>query len=227
MKIENSFEVPLPAERAWDVLMDIERIAPCMPGAELVETLPDNAYRGKVSVKLGPLAVTFLGTARFETIDRMAKRATIKASGNEIKGRGGAQAQVRFHMAETSPDLTRVAIETDLTLNGAVAQYGRAAGVIADISQQIIDKFAAVLKARIETEGFGSATPIADVAPAVPTTSTADRTVPAGASAPMAASVMDRPQPDRVSTSQQPSVPISGFSLLLGALWRSLKRLFR
>lgn len=220
MKIENSFEVPLPAERAWDVLMDIERIAPCMPGAELVETLPDNAYRGKVSVKLGPLAVTFLGTARFETMDRAAKRATIKASGNEVKGRGGAQAQVGFQMAAARPDLTRVAIETDLTLNGAVAQYGRAAGVISDISQQIIDKFAAALKARIEAEGLGSSAPSAEPAPA------AERVVPPGTLAATVAPVVDLPHPAREPAPPQAAVPISGFSLVMGALWRSFKRLF-
>ena len=205
MKIENNFEVPLPPERAWDMLMDIEQVVQCMPGAELVEMLPDNGYRGKVSVKLGPLAVTFLGTARFETMDRAGKRATIKASGNEVKGRGGAQALVGFRMMESGANLTRVGIDTDLTLNGAVAQYGRAAGVIADVSQQIIDKFAAALKARIEVDGLGRpalamevAAPAVDVAEAPPVCA---------------------PQPPA-------TVPISGLSVLIGALWRSFKRLF-
>jgi uncharacterized protein len=150
MKIENSFDVPLPPTDAWRVLLDIERVAPCLPGAEILETLGNNAYKGKVAVKLGPVAVSFLGTARFEEIDEAARRVKVKASGTEQKGRGGAQALVEFSLVETSPRVTHVAIVTDLSLNGAVAQYGRGAAMIQDMAQQMVGRFAAALKAHIE-----------------------------------------------------------------------------
>ncbi len=150
MKLENAFDVPLPAADAWRVLLDIERVAPCLPGAELIETLPDNSFKGRVAVRLGPVAVSFLGTARFEAIDEAARRVRIKASGTEQKGRGGAQALVEFSLQETAPRTTHVAIVTDLTLNGAVAQYGRGAAMIQDVAQQMVQRFADTLKIQIE-----------------------------------------------------------------------------
>jgi hypothetical protein len=150
MKIENGFDVPLPASETWRVLLDIERVAPCFPGAELVEILPDKAFKGRVAVRLGPVAVSFLGTARFESVDEAARRVRVKASGTEQKGRGGAQAQVEFSLAETAPRTTHVAIVTDLSLNGAVAQYGRGAAMIQDLAQQLVQRFAETLKVQIE-----------------------------------------------------------------------------
>ncbi|HXQ51287.1 MAG TPA: SRPBCC family protein [Stellaceae bacterium] len=150
MKIENGFDVPLPPQEAWRVLMDIERVAPCLPGAELLETVDNKTYKGKVAVRLGPVAVSFLGTARFDQIDEAARRARITASGTEQKGRGGAQATVEFALKETGPRATHVAIVTDLSLNGAVAQYGRGAAMIQDMAQQIVGRFAETLKVQIE-----------------------------------------------------------------------------
>mgnify|MGYP005719034713 FL=1 len=100
MEFENSFEVPLPPEDAWKTLLDIERIAPCMPGAELTEIVDDKTFKGKVSVRLGPVALTFQGTASFEDIDESAQRATVKAQGADAKGRGGANANVNFHLEQ-------------------------------------------------------------------------------------------------------------------------------
>jgi carbon monoxide dehydrogenase subunit G len=150
MKIENSFDVPLPPADAWRVLLDIERVAPCLPGAEILETLDDKTYKGKVAVRLGPVAVSFVGTARFEEIDEARRRVKVKASGTEQKGRGGAQAMVEFSLVETAPRLTHVAIVTDLSLNGAVAQYGRGAAMIQDMAQQMVGRFADTLKAQIQ-----------------------------------------------------------------------------
>jgi uncharacterized protein len=150
MKLQNTFDVPLPPADAWRVLLDIERVAPCLPGAELIEALPGNAYKGKVGVRLGPVAVSFVGTARFEEIDEGARRVRVRAGGTEEKGRGGAQALVEFALTETAPRLTHVAIVTDLTLNGAVAQYGRGAAMIEDVAQQMVRRFAETLKVQIE-----------------------------------------------------------------------------
>jgi len=148
MEINNSFEVPLPPPDAWKVLMDIPRIAPCMPGAELTGVVDKDTYNGKVSVKLGPVALTFAGQVKFTDIDEAAHKARVKAQGKDSKGRGGANASVDFHL-EPTPAGSRVLVKTDLTLSGAVAQYGRASGLIQDVAQQLIGQFAECLKAQL------------------------------------------------------------------------------
>ncbi|QEX21118.1 carbon monoxide dehydrogenase subunit G [Hypericibacter adhaerens] len=204
MKIENSFDVPLPVEQTWDLLLDIQRVAPCLPGAELLETIDSDAYRGKVSVKLGPMAVTFQGIARFESKDPVARRANVKASGNETKGRGGAQAKVDFALTSVPGSGTRVKIDTDLNLNGAVAQYGRASGMIGDVAQQLVDKFAEALKAQIQADA-------ARAAPAV-----------TGEPSPTGAANTTAPVPP--ATPPAPAKPISATELLIGALKRRFRR---
>jgi carbon monoxide dehydrogenase subunit G len=149
MEFDNSFDVPLPPDQAWKTLMDIERIAPCMPGAELTKKVDDRTFKGKVSVRLGPVALTFQGTATFEEIDDAGHNATVKAQGADAKGRGGANANVGFRL-EPSDTGSTVLIHTDLQLSGSVAQYGRGAGMIQDLSSQIIGQFAKNLAAQIE-----------------------------------------------------------------------------
>jgi|SRR5579871_6883301 len=148
MEINNRFEVPLPPPDAWKVLMDIPRIAPCMPGAELTGVVDKDTYNGKVSVKLGPVALTFAGQVKFTDIDEAAHKARVKAQGKDSKGRGGANASVDFHLEPVSSG-SRVIVKTDLTLSGAVAQYGRASGLIQDVAQQLIGQFAECLKAQL------------------------------------------------------------------------------
>lgn len=155
MDIKNSFEIGLPPQEAWTVLMDIPRIAPCMPGAELTGQTPDGGYQGKVSVKLGPIALSFNGVAHFVERDDAAKIAKVKAQGSDQKGRGGASALVTFRLSPTAAG-SRVDIDTDVTLSGLVAQYGRGAGVIQGVSTQIVNQFAENLRALI---GGGAAAP--------------------------------------------------------------------
>ena len=156
MDFDSSFDVPLPPDQAWKTLMDIERIAPCMPGAELTEMVDDKTFKGKVSVRLGPVALTFQGTASFEDIDKDAHTASVKAQGADAKGRGGANANVAFHL-EPSDTGSTVKIHTDLQLSGSVAQYGRGAGMIEDLASQIIGQFAKNLAAQIEADQSASA----------------------------------------------------------------------
>lgn len=151
MEFDNSFDVPLPPDQAWKTLMDIESIAPCMPGAELTEIVDDKTFKGKVSVRLGPVALTFQGTATFEDVDDAAHKANVKAQGADAKGRGGANADVGFHL-EPSDTGSTVKIHTDLQLSGSVAQYGRGAGMIQDVAGQIIGQFAKNLSAKIEAD---------------------------------------------------------------------------
>lgn len=148
MKFTNSFHVPLAPEAAWDVLMDIPRIAPCMPGAELTDVVDGDTYKGKVAVRMGPVTLAFAGTARFEERDPLARTARVKAQGQDTKGRGGASAVARFRL-EPDAGGSRVEIETDLNLSGTVAQYGRGSGMIQTIAAQLIDQFATALSAEI------------------------------------------------------------------------------
>lgn len=148
MKLKNSFSVDLPIKSAWKTLLDIPAVVPCMPGAELLAVEDERTYRGQVKVKLGPVAVAFQGRACLTEIDESQHSVRVTASGTEGKGRGTAQADVAFRLVSEGA-ATRVDIESDLSLAGAVAQYGRAQGVIADVSQLMVDAFAQNLRRHI------------------------------------------------------------------------------
>src|SRR5712671_1491559 len=147
MEFDNSFEVPLAPAVAWPVLMDIERIAPCMPGAQLTEVIDKNTYKGNISVRLGPVALTSAGGVRFGEIDAVTHTARVKAQGTDAKGRGGANAAASFRL-EATPNGSKVLVHTDLTLSGAVAQYGRGVGMIQATAAQLMKQFAENLKAQ-------------------------------------------------------------------------------
>jgi uncharacterized protein len=148
VEFDNSFEVPLPPAEAWPVLMDIKRIAPCMPGAELTEVVDDKTYKGKIGVRLGPVALTFAGTVTFEEIDNANHSARVKAQGTDAKGRGGANATASFRVEPVASG-SKVLVHTDLALSGSVAQYGRGVGMIQATAAQIINQFAGNLKAQL------------------------------------------------------------------------------
>jgi carbon monoxide dehydrogenase subunit G len=202
VEFDNSFEVPLPPAEAWTVLMDVRRIAPCMPGAELTDVVDDRNYKGKVAVRLGPVALAFAGLVTFEEIDNAARRARVKAQGTDSKGRGGAHATSTFRIEEAAAGGSKVLVHTDLTLSGSVAQYGRGVGMIQTTAAQIMNQFAANLKAQIARDGASI------VAPPLSPASALDQ-APA---APRAASPAAK--------------PISGFSLMAKVIWASIKRLF-
>lgn len=167
MEFDNSFEVPLPPAEAWPVLMDIRRIAPCMPGAELTEVVDDKTYKGKIGVRLGPVALTFAGTVMFEEIDNANHRARVKAQGTDAKGRGGANATATFRLEPVATG-SKVLVHTDLSLSGAVAQYGRGVGMIQATAAQIINQFANNLKAQLGSAPAASAAPEAAASAAPP-----------------------------------------------------------
>jgi hypothetical protein len=204
MDIKNSFEVPVPVDEAWKLLLDIKRIAPCMPGAELLEVVDPQTYKGKVSVRLGPVALSFVGTARFEEIDETAHRARMKGQGSDAKGRGGASGIVTFALSPTVGG-TKVEVNTNVNLSGSVAQYGRGTGMIQDVATQIIGQFANSLSAMIAHE---KAAQPAAVAPSG-----------AGASEAAPSASVSEPPPF------QSAKPISGFSLILRVLWNALRRM--
>ena len=146
MRIENSFTVSLPAEDAWKVLLDVERIAPCMPGAELQEVAGDE-YRGIVKVKLGAITAQYKGAVRFAEVDEVGRRIVLKAEGRETRGQGNASATVTATLTDAGEGATRVAIETDLTISGKIAQFGR--GVMADVSAKLLAEFAGCLEREV------------------------------------------------------------------------------
>ncbi|MBV9969888.1 MAG: SRPBCC family protein, partial [Xanthobacteraceae bacterium] len=116
MEFDNSFEVPLPLDDAWKLLMDIRRIAPCLPGAELTDVVDERTYKGRVGVRLGPVSLAFAGTVKFDEIDDAAHRAKISAQGSDAKGRGAANATATFHL-EPVPGGSKVLVHTNLTLS--------------------------------------------------------------------------------------------------------------
>jgi len=142
--------------------MDIQRIAPCMPGAELTEVVDPQTYKGKVSVRLGPVALAFGGLVKFESVDAAGRTAKVKAQGTDSKGRGGANAVVDFRI-QPAPGGSKVLVHTNLQLSGAVAQYGRGVGVIEATASQLIGQFANNLKAQISATM--PATPAGGAAP--------------------------------------------------------------
>jgi carbon monoxide dehydrogenase subunit G len=148
MEFDNAFEVPLPPEQAWPVLMNVQGIAPCMPGAQLTEVVDDKTYKGNIGVRLGPVALTFAGTIIFEEIDNTNYSARVRAQGNDAKGRGSAQAKSTFRL-EPSATGSKVLVHTDLTLSGAVAQYGRGVGMIQATASAIMNQFANNLKKQL------------------------------------------------------------------------------
>jgi carbon monoxide dehydrogenase subunit G len=151
MEICNNLEVPLPPEQAWPLLLDIPRIAPCVPGAELLEAIDDKTYKGKVSIRLGPVALSFIGTVKIDTLDPAANRARIIAKGADSKGRGGADAVVQFALEPTETG-TKINVLTDLNLIGSVAQYGRASSIIQGVAAQLTAQFSNNLRAMLESE---------------------------------------------------------------------------
>ena len=145
MKLENRFTVPVPAAQAWTVLLDVERIAPCMPGATLTSRDGDT-FEGTVKVKVGPINLTYGGTARFVSLDEDARVAVIEGSGKETRGTGTAKATITCRLLDRGGS-TDVEVDTDLSVTGKPAQFGR--GVLADVSAKLVDQFAACLSEAI------------------------------------------------------------------------------
>src|SRR5436853_747036 len=163
MEFDNSFEVPLPPAEAWPLLLDIQRIAPCMPGAQLTEVGEKTTYKGNIAVRLGPVALTFAGLVKFEEIDDANHTARVKAQGTDAKGRGGANAAASFRL-EPVPGGSKVLVHTDLSLSGAVAQYGRGVGMIQATASQLMKQFATNLKIHLAQSSAPGAAPAAQVA---------------------------------------------------------------
>ena len=212
MEITNSFTVPLPVERAWEVLLDVPRIAPCMPGAKLLSSdAEDGSYSGEVQVRLGPVLLAFRGKATMTEVVASDRRAVVRAEGRDTKGRGSASADIRFALTPDGNE-TRVNISTNLTLSGSVAQYGRSAGMINDLANHITRQFADNLRQEIGSTALAEEV----VNPADPSSTGQQKSANAD-------HVPDT-SPGRGSGEQRQK-PISGLRLGIWLIWRQLMRL--
>ncbi|CAB3747971.1 SRPBCC family protein [Paraburkholderia solisilvae] len=207
--IRSSFTVDAQPADVWKTMIDIERSAPCFPGAELKEQQPDGSYKGGFTVKLGPLTLKFAGKFKIAEQNDANRTVVVSASGTDTKGRGGADAQINATVTEDGGK-TKVDVVSDVNLSGTVAQYGRGAGMIEALSQQLLNQFAKNLTALIESD----AAPAPDAA--TPATSATD----ADPSAPQAAPAR-RPPP-----APAPVVPLDAGALMRKAMWQSVRNFF-
>jgi carbon monoxide dehydrogenase subunit G len=148
MKIDDEFEIRAPIDRLWAYLLDVERVAPCMPGAELTETVDDRTWKGKVNMKLGPVSLAFAGTVAMEERDDDAHRVVLHARGQEQKGKGAANAVVTSWLEPTGDGATKVRMTADIQLTGAVAQLSR--GLLPEVSRKLTRQFADCLHESME-----------------------------------------------------------------------------
>jgi uncharacterized protein len=139
MEIENEFTVPAPIDHVWAYLLDVERVAPCMPGAELTEVVDDKTWKGKVNMKLGPVSLSFAGTVMLEERDDQAHRVKLAAKGMEQKGKGAANASVTSWLEDGQGE-THVKMQADIHLTGTVAQLSR--GLLPEVSRKLTQQFA-------------------------------------------------------------------------------------
>jgi carbon monoxide dehydrogenase subunit G len=212
MLIENEFTVRTPPDELWAFLLDVERIAPCMPGAELTETVDDRNWKGKVNVKLGPLSLAFAGQVAMQERDDGAHRVVLAAKGMEQKGKGAATAKVTSWLEPAGDGVTTVKMQADITVTGAAAQLSR--GLLPEMSKKLTKEFADCLQATLEAE--------ADAADAA----AAGGAVPAGG----AGEVGDRPTPSSAPPAGPAPVaakPVSGLSLGLSAIWALIVGFFK
>jgi len=186
MDLEHSFTIPVPPEQAWQVLLDVERIAPCMPGAT-VDSVAGDVVTGRIKVKVGPVTMTYAGTARFVERDEQTRAVTLEASGKETRGAGTASATIRSTLQDEG-NQTKVTVHTTMSVTGRPAQFGR--GVMAEVGGRIIERFAANLAALLAGGGSPSAGGTASAASTTGAASGAEPGAPASgpaAGAPTAA----------------------------------------
>jgi uncharacterized protein len=231
MKLEQSFEVDAPIEQVWTALIDLERVAPCLPGATITGHDEDGTYHGEFKVKLGPTTAAYRGTIKIESADAAAHTATLVARGTDKRGQGGANARIVNTLREREGGGTHVDAETDFNITGRLASFGRG-GMMKDISNRLLRDFANCLQQRLAAEPAGAMT--GEEAAASAGGSTEDDATVAGkapgevappgtvATPPQAA-----PQPAPPAPQQPSAPPVKGISLMFSVLWERIRNLFR
>jgi carbon monoxide dehydrogenase subunit G len=176
MDLNHAFTVEVPVEDAWRILTDVERIAPCLPGAQLQE-IEGEIYRGAVKVKVGPIQAQFKGQASFVEFDDVAHKVVLKGEGRDIGGKGNASALITAELTALTATSTSVTVNTDLSVTGKVAQFGR--GAMADISDKLLAQFVVNLNEMIAASDSEVPAPVAETAAPAP----ADTPTPSAAPA--------------------------------------------
>jgi carbon monoxide dehydrogenase subunit G len=230
MEITDSFRVSTPIDDTWKVLLDIEGIAPCLPGAQLQEVEGDE-YRGIVKVKVGPITAQYKGAAKLAEVDEAARRIVIDAAGRDTRGQGNAKASIVVQMTEEGAG-TRVDVTTDLSITGKVAQFGR--GVLGDVSSKLLGQFVDNLERDVLTSAGGGDTSHAggpyeqaleQLAPAAPAASTGAASAAEG---PRRIESAEVEPVDLLGVAGAPVtrrlLPIGIAALVLFVLWRLLRR---
>jgi uncharacterized protein len=205
MKLEQAFDVKAPLDTVWATLIDVERVAPCLPGAEITGS-EDGVYHGNFQVKIGPTTAAYRGQLEMESLDEAAHVATMKARGQDKRGQGSANATIVSTLSETA-DGTHVEVDTDFTITGTLARFGRG-GMMQDIANRLLRDFATCLEARLAA---GEPATAAAAAPAgEPSGEPGD--APPSAPAPAAPPAQ--------------AAPVKGISLFFSVLWERIKRFF-
>ena len=163
MDLNHEFVVNVPVAEAWAILTDLERIAPCLPGAQLTEVEGDT-YRGQVKIKVGPILAQFKGQASFVSRDDVAHKASLKGEGRDTTGKGNASAIITAELTSVTPTSTKGTVHTDLSISGKVAQFGR--GALADVSDKLLAQFSENLNQLISAAPAPSAPVVAETTPA-------------------------------------------------------------
>ncbi len=164
MKLEQSFEVAAPLDRVWAALIDVERVAPCLPGAAVTGRNDDGSYNGTFTVKIGPTSAAYAGKLQMENVDADAHTATMQAAGTDKRGQGGAKATIVSSVSEAGEGATKVDVATDYHITGRLARFGRG-GMIEEISNRLLGQFASSLQAMVATEPAEASAGTGDGAP--------------------------------------------------------------
>jgi uncharacterized protein len=223
MELTNDFTVNAPIDKAFATLTDLERIAPCMPGAQLTEVEGD-VYRGLVKVKVGPITAQFKGQASFVEKDEAHHKAVLKAEGRDTGGKGNASALITAQLDALEPEVTKCTVSTDLTITGKVAQFGR--GALADVSEKLLRQFVDNLETTVLGNGSGPTPAAASAtqtgAPAAADTEPGVRKVESAPAEPI--DLLETAGAPVLKRVAKVALPILGGAVLLFAAWRVFRR---
>jgi len=193
MQIEKSFVVKAPIDAVWAFLTDPYRVGRCLPGAAITDKLDEQSYAGTITVKVGPVTANYRGKMRFDRLDPAAHEADIVASGQETRGKGGADMRMKSRLTARAPGETEVVVVSDVNVMGVLAQFGR--GMIQDVSDQLFQKFTDAMRRELEPAAEAAAPPAPATPP--PAQGGAEATAPAPAGAPVPAAPAALPPPQR------------------------------
>jgi uncharacterized protein len=223
VKLEQTFEVDAPLQRVWEALIDVQRVAPCLPGATITEAGEDGTYDGTFSAKVGPASVSFKGTLKMEQVDETNHTATMQANGTNRRGQGGAKATIVSRVSESAGGGTKVDIDTDYSITGPLARLGRG-GMIEDVGNRLLRDFASCLEQQLGYEEAKEEAPVETAASAPSGAEPGATGYTATPDAPTVQKVPDVPPPPRPAPPQ--AKPIGGIRLMLDVLVGRIKRLF-